>query len=79
MLSNMKEAQYLMSKNNPIVIPRNHLVEEALEEASNGNLKFFQKILDVISNPYRHQDGLAKFMEPPSSFFEQNFQTYCGT
>ena len=78
-LSNMKEAQYLMSKNNPIVIPRNHLVEEALEEASNGNLNFFQKFLDVISNPYRHQVGLAKFMEPPSSFFEQNFQTYCGT
>ena len=78
-LSSMKEAQYLMRKNNPIVIPRNHLVEEALEEASHGNLKLFHKILDVISNPYGHQDDLGKFMEPPTSFFEQNFQTYCGT
>ena len=28
-----------MKKNNPIVVPRNHKVEEALTEANNGSLE----------------------------------------
>ena len=77
--SNIKEAQDLMKKNNPIIIPRNHLVEEALEEASNGSINSFQKLLHIISNPYQHQDDLEKFIKPPEVNFEKNFQTYCGT
>ena len=78
-LSSVKEAKDLMKKNNPIIIPRNHVVEEALEEASNGNINSFQKLLDVISTPYQYKEGLDDFMKPPDSDFEQNFQTYCGT
>ena len=78
-LSSMKEAEDLMKKNNPIIIPRNHLVEEALEEAGNGNINSFQKLLHIISNPYQQQDNLDKFMKPPKASFEENFQTYCGT
>ena len=78
-LSSMKEAKDLMKKNNPIIIPRNHLVEEALEEAGNGNINSFQKLLHIISNPYQQQDNLDKFMKPPKASFEENFQTYCGT
>jgi len=77
--SSMKESQDLMKKNNPIIIPRNHLVEEALEEAVNGNINSFQKLLHTISNPYQQKDDLEKFMKPPDSSFEENFQTYCGT
>ena len=77
--SNFKEAKYLMKKNNPIVVPRNHLVEEALEEAENGNINSFKKLLNVISNPYEYQENLEKFTKPPGLIFEQNFQTYCGT
>ena len=77
--SSIKEAQDLMKKNNPIIIPRNHLVEEALEEADNGNINSFQKLLHIISNPYQNQDDLSEFMKAPGSKFEQNFQTYCGT
>ena len=78
-LSSVKEAKDLMKKNNPIIIPRNHLVEEALEEAGNGNINSFQKLLHIISNPYQQQDNLDKFMKPPKASFEENFQTYCGT
>ena len=77
--SSMKEAKYLMRKNNPFIIPRNHLVEEALEEAENGNINSFEKMLHTISNPYKYQDNLGKFTKPPGSIFEQSFQTYCGT
>ena len=77
--SNMKKAQDLMKKNNPIIIPRNHLVEDAIEEAGNGNINSFQKLLHIISNPYNQQDNLEKYMKPPEASFEENFQTYCGT
>ena len=77
--SSMKDAKYLMQKNNPFIIPRNHLVEKALEEASDGDMNLFKKLLHIISTPYQYRDGLGKFTEPPGSIFEQNFQTYCGT
>jgi uncharacterized protein YdiU (UPF0061 family) len=77
--SSVKEAQSLMQKNNPIIIPRNHLVEEALEEAENGNINSIQTLLHIISNPYEYRDDLGEFMKPPDSSFDQNFQTYCGT
>ena len=77
--TSIKEAQYLMKKNNPIIIPRNHLVEEALEEAGNGNINSFEKLLHIISNPYQKGNDVGKFMEPPGASFEQNYQTYCGT
>ena len=78
-LTSMKEAQYLMQKNNPIIIPRNHLVEEALEEAGNGNINSFEKLLHIISDPYQNRNDVGEFMEPPGTSFEQNYQTYCGT
>tara|TARA_B100000579_G_scaffold177310_1_gene144493 strand:+ start:3997 stop:5427 length:1431 start_codon:yes stop_codon:yes gene_type:complete len=77
--TSMKEAQYLMKKNNPIIIPRNHLVEEALEETVNGNINSFEKLLHIISDPYQNRNDVEKFMEPPGASFEQNYQTYCGT
>ena len=79
LLSSMKEARCLMRKYNPVVIPRNNLVEQALEEVVTGNLNLFQKLLKVISIPYQYQGELNQFMKPPDSNFEENFQTYCGT
>ena len=33
--SNKKDANYLMKNQNPIVIPRNNLIEESIKEADN--------------------------------------------
>ena len=35
----------LMSSCNPMVIPRNHKIEEALTVANNGDLTLFNKLL----------------------------------
>ena len=75
----MKLALIVMSKHNPIVIPRNHLVEQALDEAVNGNLNLFERLLNIISKPYQYQDGLDDFMKPSESNFEKIYQTFCGT
>ena len=79
MSSGMKQAKHMMKKHNPAIIPRNHLVEQALEEMVNGNPNSFKRLLSIISMPYQYQDGLDEFMKPPESKFERNYQTYCGT
>ena len=37
---------------NPLVIPRNHKVEEVLDEANNDNIEPFNKFLEILDKPY---------------------------
>ena len=75
----LKEAKHLMRKYNPAFIARNHLVDEAIKKAVNGDMKSINKLLKILSTPYQYQDGLEEFMKPPAPNFEECFQTYCGT
>ena len=68
-----------MRKNNPLFIPRNHLVDKAIKSAVSGDMGFINKLLVILSKPYEYQDGVEKFMKPPSKNFEESFQTFCGT
>jgi uncharacterized protein YdiU (UPF0061 family) len=78
-LGGMEQAKKLMHKYNPIIIPRNHLVEQALDEGVNGNMNYFLKFVDILSKPYQDQDDVEKFMEPSDVVFESSYQTFCGT
>ena len=74
-----KEKQIeLMKKNNPIVIPRNHKVEEALSEANNGNLEKMNKLNNVLKNPYSNQEDIAEY-QVPAPMTDEKYQTFCGT
>jgi len=77
--NSIKEKQSeLMKLNNPIVIPRNHKVEEALAEAEKGNLDKMKKLLSVLKNPYENQNNIEEYQIPaPSS--NEKYQTFCGT
>ncbi|MFZ4739615.1 MAG: protein adenylyltransferase SelO [Bacteroidales bacterium] len=75
----MQQAKQLMNTQNPVFIPRNQIVEQALDKAVNGNLSLFQKLLGMLSNPYKYKNNLYKFMKPPDIDFERNYQTFCGT
>jgi uncharacterized protein YdiU (UPF0061 family) len=66
----------LMKKNNPVVIPRNHKVEEALEAANNNDLKLLYDLLYILKKPYTKQINIEKFQAPSKN---QNYQTFCGT
>ncbi|RRD39910.1 YdiU family protein [Leptotrichia sp. OH3620_COT-345] len=73
-----KESINLMKKHNPIVIPRNHIVEEALFDAENGNFETIKSLLDILSTPYNYNRKLSeKYTEPLISRIP--YQTYCGT
>jgi len=66
----------LMKKNNPIVIPRNHKVEEALEAANNNDLKPFNDLLSILKKPYTKQSNIKDFQVPSNIKY---YQTFCGT
>ena len=68
----------LMKKNNPIVIPRNQKVEEALADADKGNIETMNKLLKVLSNPYSDQKNIIEFQKP-AAIGNEKYQTFCGT
>ena len=73
------EASKRMKKANPAVIPRNHLVEEALDAAvDSGDLGPFHRLLAALQAPYQERPELAAFQQPPPDSF-RNYQTFCGT
>ena len=67
-----------MNMVNPAYIPRNHLVEEALEAAETGDMVQYRKLLDVLSNPFTKRDGLEDFEMPAPRDFGP-YKTFCGT
>ena len=67
----------LMKRTNPVVIPRNHKVEEALIEANQNNLKPFKKLLKVLKDPYNNQNDISDFQAPSNTGVK--YQTFCGT
>ena len=67
-----------MDQVNPIYIPRNHLVEEALDAATNGDLDPFHRLVDVITQPFDERPGLERYAEP-STDARGTYQTFCGT
>ena len=67
----------LMKTSNPLVIPRNHKVEEALKAAEEDNLKPFNQLIKVLKNPYLNQKDIINYQISPHS--NENYQTFCGT
>ncbi|MFK5582486.1 protein adenylyltransferase SelO [Serinicoccus sp. LYQ131] len=68
----------LMDQVNPVYIPRNHLVEEALAAGSDGDLDPMIRLLDAVTDPFRERPGLERYADPAPTDFGR-YQTYCGT
>jgi uncharacterized protein YdiU (UPF0061 family) len=64
---------------NPLIIPRNHKVEEALGAAQAGDLGPFQSLLEALKNPYSTEIKYSAFQSPAPGEFTAQFQTFCGT
>ena len=76
--STKEKQSKLMKLNNPIVIPRNHKVEEALADADKGNLDKMKKLLAILKNPYENQSNIDDY-QLPAPLSNQKYQTFCGT
>jgi len=67
-----------MNRVNPVYIPRNHRVEEALTAATAGDLDPFHRLVDVVSRPYDERPGLDEYAGPAPVGCPA-YVTYCGT
>jgi uncharacterized protein YdiU (UPF0061 family) len=67
-----------MDRVNPLYIPRNHLVEEAIAAATDGDLAPFEKLTDVVRRPFAERPGFERYAEPAPDAFGP-YVTYCGT
>ncbi len=73
------EIQAGMLAVNPALVPRNHLVEEAINAAQTDNdFSVFHTLVDTLSTPFTYAPHLAKFATPPQPG-EVVRQTFCGT
>lgn len=67
-----------MDRVNPAYVPRNHLVEEALAAATEGDLDPLARLLEAVTDPYNERPAVERYAEgAPESFGP--YRTFCGT
>lgn len=71
-------AHAVMRTANPVVIPRNHRVEEALSAAEERNdLSVTHALLEVLASPFEAKAAVERYQEPPPD--DGSYRTFCGT
>ncbi|WP_072313965.1 protein adenylyltransferase SelO [Agrococcus sp. Marseille-P2731] len=68
-----------MDRANPAYVPRNHLVEEALAAATDGDLDPFAQLVDVVTRPFDERPGLERYAAPSPERSFRAYRTFCGT
>jgi uncharacterized protein YdiU (UPF0061 family) len=66
-----------MDRVNPVYVPRNHLVEEALSAATAGDQGPLDRLLQAVTRPYDERPGLERYAEPGPE--DLGYRTFCGT
>jgi len=75
----LKDAKELMIKSNPVIIPRNHLVERYLSQAvMEANYQGFESYLKVLRRPFEETHENLPFRDPETGH-AHSYQTFCGT
>ena len=67
-----------MNSVNPLFIPRNHRVEQAISAAVDGDLTVFEELNTVLAQPFTEQSDLAHYADAPQPH-ERVKRTFCGT
>jgi uncharacterized protein YdiU (UPF0061 family) len=67
-----------MDRVNPVYIPRNQLVEEALGAATEGDLRPLERLLDVTASPYQERPDSERYAAPAPAD-SAPYRTFCGT
>jgi uncharacterized protein YdiU (UPF0061 family) len=69
-----------MDATNPLFIPRNHLVENALNAATeSGDLRAFERLLAIVTDPYTERTEDARAAQPGTPEQTAGYRTFCGT
>ncbi|MFT5467480.1 MAG: hypothetical protein ACI8UO_002584 [Verrucomicrobiales bacterium] len=76
--SDQDEALALMRRSNPVFIPRNHQIEEAIRTGNQGDFELFHRLNEVLKEPFAEKSEFAEFEAAPSAG-EIVEATFCGT
>jgi len=68
-----------MDRVNPVYVPRNERVEEALAAATGGDLAPLGRLLEAVTGPFDARPGLERYAEPAPVAFAGAYRTFCGT
>ena len=74
----IKSALSMMRECNPVIVPYNHLVEEALLAAEEGDMQPFLKLLSALEKPFEFSSSNEIFLNSPVGP-NPHYQTFCGT
>lgn len=73
-----EEIRKRMQENNPVIIPRNYLVEDALERAwRNGEIEHLKELVKALQNPFDYANISSKYTKTPEN--NKCYKTFCGT
>ncbi|HLW57623.1 MAG TPA: YdiU family protein [Bacteriovoracaceae bacterium] len=67
-----------LEKINPLYIPRNHLIQKAIDLAYQGDFNFTKELIQVLSDPFTERAEFSSFASPPREE-EKVTATFCGT
>jgi uncharacterized protein YdiU (UPF0061 family) len=67
-----------MRARNPAFIPRNHKVEEALAAAQTGDLRPFERLLEIVTSPFDDAEEAPDYARPDPGG-GAGYRTFCGT
>ena len=67
-----------MNAVNPVIIPRNHRVEEVIGAAEQGDMSIFTEMREALGRPFSQDSRYARYAEPPAPS-ERVEHTFCGT
>lgn len=67
-----------MAAANPVVIPRNHLIENAISDAEGGDFTTFHALHDALARPFDAALAQTDWARAPQ-VQERVSQTFCGT
>jgi uncharacterized protein YdiU (UPF0061 family) len=74
-----QKVQELMRQHNPVVIPRNHHLEEVIQACEQtGKATLAEKFLQILRSPYEELAQTSEYQDPPSDG-DENYKTFCGT
>ena len=73
-----KDCTELMRQVNPVIIPRNHQIERAIEYAVEGNFQYFHRLWEAVLLPFGEKPVFSEFARAPIAN-ERVLQTFCGT
>ena len=67
-----------MNQANPVVIPRNHQIAKAIDDAREGDFAHFHALAAALESPFEDSPALTPFKSPPTAD-EVVQNTFCGT